>query len=112
MAPPGSAILNWTPDLPTIQQLLNQAKEECPDCPITELIYPGHGLSWMELEELRLYFGQIEKWTTFRDAMRRANDGNSGSTIAGRDQILQGKVLGLSISDGRISSPMVMARSI
>lgn len=59
-------VINWTPDLPTVQQLL-LATGKANEVGTVELVYPGHGLSQLELVELKKYFPQIHEywWTTF-----------------------------------------------
>jgi hypothetical protein len=60
-----SIVINWTPDLPTVQQLLLETGKA--NDREVELVYPGHGLSQLELAELKKYFPQIgiASWTTF-----------------------------------------------
>ena len=58
-----SIVINWTPDLPTLQQL--PLESEKPNDRQVELVYPGHGLSRLELAELEKFFPQIDLWTTF-----------------------------------------------
>ncbi len=55
-------VINWTPDLPTVKQLLLESEKENIDR--LELIYPGLGLSQLELAKLKEYFPKII-WDTF-----------------------------------------------
>ncbi len=59
----GCALINWTPDLPTLLRLGEIIRGEVGGVPLSRVIYPGHGLSRLELDTLRLYFPKLELLT-------------------------------------------------